>query len=94
MWTSSNALMKWPDDQNGGGQGALIVLDKNLKYLYATCIGTNKSDGQAHFNAMVINQYGIILGGSIKGKGFHSNTPSWSVKESENKRVGFAKVNW
>ena len=95
MWTSANALMKWPEDQTGGGQGALIVLDPNLKYLYSTCIGSGKSDCSASFNGLAINNYGVFLGGSLSGAGFHKgNAPAWSVSDSSSKRASLVKVQW
>jgi len=95
MWTSANALMPWPADQNGGGQGALVVLDNNLNYLYATCIGSGKSDCSASFSGLAINKYGIFLGGSLSGAGFHKGSaPAWSKSGSNAKRASMVKVQW
>lgn len=95
MWTSENALMPWPDDQDGGGQGALIVLDSNLNYLYSTCIGSGRSDCSASFNGLAINDYGVFLGGSLKGSGFHKGkAPSWSKEDSAAKRASMVKLQW
>ena len=95
MWTSANAMMKWPEDQSGGGQGALVVLDKDLNYLYATCVGSGKSDCSASFNGLVLNKYGVFLGGFLNGSGFHKGSaPSWSVSDSSMKRASFVKVEW
>lgn len=95
MWTTKNAVMSWPVDQNGGGQGALVVLDSNLNYLFSSCIGSGKSDCSAGFNSLAINQYGIFLGGSLSGSGFHKgNAPSWSAPKSAKKRASVVKVQW
>lgn len=95
MWTSNNALMPWPEDQSGGGQGALVVLDNNLNYLYSTCIGSGKSDCSASFSGLALNQYGVFLGGSLNGSGFHKGeSPAWSVSDSEKKRASMVKLQW
>ena len=95
MWTSKNAVMTFPEDQSGGGQGAFIVLDNNLNYLYATCIGSGKSDCSATFKGLAINKYGVFLGGSLSGAGFHKGTsPAWSVTDSPSKRASVVKVQW
>ena len=95
MWTSPNAMMSWPDDQSGGGQGALIILNKELECLYATCIGSGKSDCSASFNGIVINKFGVFIGGSLKGTGFHKGkTPPWSIKDNKNKRASMVNIKW
>ena len=95
MWTSANAIMPWPADQSGGGQGALIVLDNNLNYLYATCLGSGKSDCSASFNGIAVNDYGVFLGGSLSGAGFHKGSaPSWSISDSAGKRASVVKLRW
>ena len=95
MWTSSNALMKWPEDQSGGGQGAFIVLDNNLNYLYSTCLGSGKSDCSASFNGLAINKYGIFLGGKVSGGGFQKGSvPSWGSSSQSDKAASMVKIQW
>lgn len=95
MWTSPNALMQWPAKQNGGGQGAFIVLDQNLNYLYATCLGNGIADMGGEIKALALTDKGIFLGGMGRGKGLtQGSKPIWAVADSDAKKAWLININW
>lgn len=81
MWTTPKAYQPFPAGQSGGGQPAVIVLDPELKYLYATVVGNGRfgEEGKGRFHAMAVSPNGVFVGGEFQGVGFQTGSPpAWS----------------
>lgn len=88
MWTTANALQPWPEDQNGGSQPCLVVLEPDHKTVsYAT---THPTGGTWNSLAFWDQQKAIILVG--KGTPDDTKMPSTPLPSSQAGATGLLLV--
>lgn len=97
MWTTSQAWKEWPAGQAGGGQGCLIVLDHDLNYLYATCIGNGAfEDAGGDMCALAVTPAGVFAAGEMRGAGFSTAdpAPAWAMPDSIDSKACLVRFKW
>ena len=83
-WTTKNALQAWPEDQDGGGEGALLSLSPDLATVnFATCLFT---DTETNFSpsGLAVTKAGIIVAGSgsFSGELAENQKPPHGLKKT------------